>query len=86
MDRCTAWPTRREEADVLLLIGGLLAHAAAALGVFWLAAFGAHVFGVYEDPRIVQMVGWERAIIVLWGLAGLQWWLQWRRMRGAVGS
>ena len=66
---------------MLLLIVGFVAHAAAVFGVFWLAGFGAHAIGIYEDPRIVQMVGWERVIIVLWGLAGLEWWLQWRRRR-----
>jgi hypothetical protein len=64
---------------VLLLIGRFLAHFAAAFGIFWLAAFGAHALGIYEDPRIVLMSGWERAVIVLWGLAAAEWWLQWAR-------
>jgi len=85
VDRCIARPTRREETDVLLLIASFMAHAAAVFGVFWLLGFGAHAIGMYEDPRIVQMVGWERAVIVLWGLASLAWWVQWQgRRRGGV--
>ena len=63
----------------MYLLWKYLAHAAAAFGVFWLAAFIAHIVGIYEDPRIVQMSGWERAVIVLWGLAAAEWWVQWNR-------
>jgi hypothetical protein len=36
---------------------------------------------VAEDPRIVEMAAWERAIILAWGLAALDWWWQWHRFR-----
>jgi len=59
-----------------------LAHVAAAFGVFWLVAFGAHLVGIFEDPRIVEMAAWERVIIVLWGLAGIGWWQTWKATGG----
>ncbi len=70
---------------MLLILAGFVAHVAAAFGLFWLLAFAAHLFGAYEDPRIVEMAGWERAIMVLWGLASIGWWRQWSRMRREGG-
>lgn len=59
-----------------------VAHVAAAFGVFWALALGAHLLGVSEDPRIVEMAAWERAVMVVWGLAAVEWWWQYRRFRG----
>lgn len=65
----------------MILILGIAAHVAAAFGVFWAFAFGAHVLGLIEDPRILMMAPWERVIIVAWGLAAVLWWFQWSRFR-----
>jgi hypothetical protein len=65
----------------MILVLGIAAHVIAAFGLFWAIASVAHLVGVAEDPRIVEMAAWERAIILAWGLAALDWWWQWHRFR-----
>jgi hypothetical protein len=56
-------------------------RAGTGLRAFWAVASVAHQVGVAEDPRIVEMAAWERAIFLAWGLAALDWWWQWHRFR-----
>ena len=65
----------------MILILGITAHITAVFGVFWAIASVAHLVGLSEDPRIVEMAVWERAIILAWGVAAMRWWWEWRRFR-----
>lgn len=65
----------------MILILGVAAHITAAFGAFWAIASIAHLVGLSEDPRIVEMAVWERAVILAWGLAAMRWWWAWYRFR-----